>query len=79
MNEPAELLNQVVTQSGTLLAISLLLSLAFAAVCGFIAARRRLRWVYWSVMGFVFGPLALPFVFLAKPKAPPPAHPTPPS
>ncbi len=63
-----ELLNQLLQQSGPLLVISLLISAGCALLCGIIAARRRARWVYWSVMGFVFGPFALPFVFLAKPR-----------
>jgi len=61
-----ELLNQLMQQSGPLLVISLLISAVCALLCGFIAARRKARWVYWSVMGFAFGPFALPFVFLAK-------------
>ena len=65
-----ELLNQLLAQSRPLLVISLLVSLVCAVLCGVVAARRQARWVYWSVMGFVFGPFALPFVFMAKPKGP---------
>jgi ABC-type dipeptide/oligopeptide/nickel transport system permease component len=65
-----ELFNQLLAQSQSLLVISLLVSLACAVLCGVIAAHRRARWVYWSVMGFAFGPFALPFVFMAKPKVP---------
>lgn len=64
-------LEQLLAQSRSLLVISVLISLACAVLCGVIAARRGLRWVYWSVMGFAFGPFAVPFVFFAKPKAPP--------
>lgn len=53
----------------SLLILALLVSLLFALVCGFVAARRKADRVFWSVMGFAFGPLAIPFVFLAKPKA----------
>jgi ABC-type dipeptide/oligopeptide/nickel transport system permease component len=67
-----EMLDLLLARSGPLLVVSLLVSLACALLCGFIAARRQARWVYWSVMGFAFGPFALPFVFLAKPKSPPP-------
>jgi ABC-type dipeptide/oligopeptide/nickel transport system permease component len=70
-----EMLDQLLAQSESLLVVSLLVSLACALVCGIIAARRNARWGYWSVMGFVFGPFALPFVFLAKPKSPPPDQP----
>ena len=66
-------LEQLLAQSQSLLVISLLISIACAVLCGVIAARRKLRWVYWSVMGFAFGPFALPFVLLAKPKGPPAA------
>ena len=65
-----ELLGQLLAQSQPLLVISLLISLACAVLCGVIAAHRKARWVYWSVMGFAFGPFALPFVFMAKPKGP---------
>lgn len=62
-----ELLEQLLAESQSLLLMSLLVSLASAVLCGFIAARRKARWVWWSVMGFAFGPFALPFVFFAKP------------
>ncbi len=65
-----ELLERLLAQSQSLLVITLLISLACAVLCGVIAARRQARWVYWSVMGFAFGPLALPFVFFAKPRGP---------
>jgi ABC-type dipeptide/oligopeptide/nickel transport system permease component len=69
-----EMLDQLLARSGSLLVVSLLVSLACALLCGLIAARRQARWVYWSAMGFAFGPFALPFVFLAKPKSPPPGN-----
>jgi ABC-type dipeptide/oligopeptide/nickel transport system permease component len=65
-----ELIEEMLAQSQSLLIISLLISFACAVLCGVIAARRNLRWVYWSVMGFAFGPFALPFVFLARRKGP---------
>jgi ABC-type dipeptide/oligopeptide/nickel transport system permease component len=65
-----ELLNQLLAQSQSLLIVSLLISIGCALLCGLIAAYRKGRWVYWSVMGFAFGPFALPFVFMAKPKVP---------
>lgn len=70
-----ELLNQLLEKSGPLLVVSLLISVGCALLCGFIAARRKASWVYWSVMGFAFGPFALPFVFLSKPKNPPAGKP----
>lgn len=68
-------LNQLLMQSRSMLGITLLISLVCALLCGVIAARRGLRWVYWSVMGFIFGLFALPFVFKAKPKTPPSVKP----
>ena len=65
-----DLFQQLLVMSQSAIVIGLVVSIAFGALCGLIAARRKARWVYWSVMGFAFGPLALPFVFLAKPKAP---------
>jgi len=72
MNEmnTTELIQQMMAASGPMLLVTLLLSLACAVVCGYVAHRRKARWVYWSVMGFAFGPFALPFVFFAKPKPP---------
>jgi ABC-type dipeptide/oligopeptide/nickel transport system permease component len=61
-----ELLETLLAQSQSLLLVSILVSLGCAVLCGFIAARRKARWVWWSVMGFAFGPFAIPFVFLAK-------------
>lgn len=41
--------------------------LVSAALCHAIAKQRGANPVIWGVMGIVFGPLAIPFVFLAKP------------
>jgi hypothetical protein len=37
-------------------------------ICYYTAKQRGLSTSYWVFMGALFGPLALPFVFLAKPK-----------
>ena len=37
------------------------------AVCHYVAKTRRARPVFWSAMGALFGPFAIPFVFMAKP------------
>ncbi|MFA9459468.1 hypothetical protein [Thiohalorhabdus methylotrophus] len=42
-----------------------LASAAFAALLAWLAARRGGNPVLWGGLGFFFGPLALPFVFLA--------------
>lgn len=40
----------------------------FGLLLYFIAAKRKANKVFWLVMGLVFGPFALPFVFFAKTK-----------
>ena len=45
--------------------LSLGLFLLCAATCHAVARRRGANPVPWGVAGFVFGPLAVPFVFLA--------------
>ena len=37
-------------------------------LCHFIAKTRGANPVFWGVMGIVFGPLAIPFVFMSKAK-----------
>lgn len=71
-----DLLNQLLGQSGSLLFVSLLISVACAALCGYLAARRGANRVFWLAMGFAFGPFALPFVFFAKPAGKPHDTPT---
>ncbi len=39
------------------------------AICFSIAKKRKANVPYWVVMGSLVGPLAIPFVFFAKPKA----------
>ena len=68
MEQLDQLLTQSPSQWMSLLFYSLLISAGFALLCGYIAARRKARVVYWSIMGFAFGPFALPFVFFAKPR-----------
>lgn len=46
--------------------ITITVSLVFAAILYLIAARRGVNKVFWAVMGFLFGPFALPFVFFAR-------------
>jgi hypothetical protein len=51
------------------MAIFLLLAITVisAAICYFAAKQRGLNKPYWVFMGVLFGPLAVPFVFLVKP------------
>ncbi len=46
--------------------IGSLISLAFAFLLGTIADKRGAKVMLWAIMGAVFGPLAIPFVFFAK-------------
>ena len=46
--------------------IIILILLASALICHQLAKRRGAQPVFWGVMGIVFGPLAIPFVFLAR-------------
>lgn len=62
-------LEQALALSKDMLVISLILSVGFAVICGYVASRRKLRVPFWAVMGFAFGPFALPFVFMARPTA----------
>lgn len=47
------------------LMLSLLVAVACAVACHLIAKRRGANPVLWGVMGFLFGPLALPFVLFS--------------
>ena len=50
-----------------MIGILILVSVLSMLICYRIAmARRADRW-YWMVMGLIFGPLAIPFVFFGKP------------
>ncbi len=37
------------------------------AICYSVAKKRKLKVPFWVVMGSLFGPLAIPFVYLSKP------------
>jgi hypothetical protein len=43
-----------------------IISLGFAGLLYFIAAKRGSNKTFWAVMGFLFGPFAIPFVFFSK-------------
>ena len=38
-----------------------------AVICHLIARNKGANAVFWGVMGAVFGPLVIPYVFFAKP------------
>lgn len=48
--------------------ILLAVTAASVIICHAIAQRRGLKPVFWGVMGLAFGPFAIPFVYLVKPK-----------
>ena len=39
-------------------------------VCHVVAKKRGLNQRFWHIMALIFGPLAIPFIFLAKPQQP---------
>lgn len=41
-------------------------SISFAFILWLIADKRGVNAKFWAVMGAIFGPLAIPFVFLTK-------------
>ena len=46
----------------------IIISLAFGALFYWIAAKRKANTLFWTAMGVLFGPFALPFVFFARPR-----------
>lgn len=52
-----------------IIGISVAVLIVSAGVCHFVAKSRGASAVFWGVMGIVFGPLAIPFVFFAKPNS----------
>lgn len=49
------------------LVIMLFTILVSATLCHVLAKQRGANPVFWGMMGVLFGPFAIPFVFLAKP------------
>jgi len=49
-------------------AVVVIVALLCVVICHTMARKRGLNPVLWGVMGAIFGPLAIPFVFLVKPK-----------
>lgn len=48
--------------------IFLLIPIVCAGICYSVAKKRSADVPFWVVMGLLFGPFALPFVFMAKEK-----------
>ncbi|XQW83592.1 hypothetical protein ACOYR1_10530 [Thalassotalea piscium] len=49
--------------------IFLVLNILSVSVCYYIAKSRKAQSYFWAFMGAVFGPFAIPFIFLSKPEA----------
>lgn len=49
------------------MAILLVLNVLSIFVCFYIAKFRGVKTVCWAINGAIFGPLAIPFLFFAKP------------
>jgi len=48
------------------IAIFIFIFLSCGIFCHYIAKRRKSNPVFWGVMGTLFGPVAIPFVFMSK-------------
>jgi predicted membrane protein len=46
--------------------VLIIISFFFAGLLYLIADKRGANKFFWAIMGFFFGPLAIPFVFFAK-------------
>jgi hypothetical protein len=46
-----------------------IVTISCAFLLWFIADKRGTNTVFWAIMGAVFGPLAIPFIFLTKDKS----------
>jgi hypothetical protein len=48
--------------------VVVLIFIICTGVCYSVAKKRKAKVSFWVVMGALFGPLAIPFVFFSKPK-----------
>lgn len=48
----------------TSIIVVIIFAFVSAAICHLIAKSRGKNPVFWGVMGVIFGPLAIPFIFL---------------
>lgn len=48
--------------------VFVLIPIVCAGICYSVAKKRNAAIPFWVVMGVLFGPFALPFVFMSKPK-----------
>ena len=50
------------------MAVLIIINLISILVCYYVAKHRKAKVVFWVLVSLVVGPLAIPFVFLSKPK-----------
>ena len=55
-------------RGGKIMLYLIIITIFFGALLYFIAAKRHADRTFWMIMGLLFGPLAIPFVFMAKQK-----------
>jgi RsiW-degrading membrane proteinase PrsW (M82 family) len=46
--------------------VILVISICFAGLLYFMASKRGANKSFWAIMGFFFGPFAIPFLFFGK-------------
>jgi hypothetical protein len=51
------------------LAVAIIISAFFGGLLYYLADRRGYNKQFWLIMGILFGPFSLPFIFLGKRKA----------
>jgi len=51
------------------LAVAIIISAFFGVLLYYLADRRGYNKQFWLIMGILFGPFSLPFIFLGKRKA----------
>lgn len=49
--------------------ILIALNIVSVFVCHYIAKSRGAKPAFWGVLGAIFGPLAIPFAFMVKPRS----------
>jgi hypothetical protein len=49
--------------------VFILVSIFSIFACHYVAKQRGAKPIFWGVMGLIFGPFAIPFVFLASPES----------
>lgn len=58
---------ELLRKMAIMIPIILLITLVSAVICYEIAKSRSANKLYWTVMGVLFGPFAIPFAMMARP------------